>query len=119
MRHLRAGCDGLRGGVAEAAAGAARGPAPPLWTRYLAEAEPPRPGEIVSRLPEDLGAILERAMEWDPRRRYQSALAMAEDLERYVCGAPGPMRGRWLLREPTIRRLGLLAFRAARDGELP
>src|SRR5262249_26787367 len=55
-----------------------------LWARYLAEAEPPRLGTIVPGLPEDLGAMLERAMRRDPRRRYQSAVAMAEDLERYL-----------------------------------
>src|SRR5262249_8211513 len=37
--------------------------------------------------PEYLGAIVERAMARDPRRRYQSARAMAEDLERYHRGA--------------------------------
>jgi serine/threonine-protein kinase len=55
-----------------------------LWARYLAEAVPPRLGTIVPGLPEDLGAMLERAMTRDPTRRYQSAVAMAEDLERYL-----------------------------------
>ena len=59
----------------------------PLWASYLAEAEPPLLETIVPGLPEDVGAILARAMARDPRRRYQSALAMAEDLERYLCGA--------------------------------
>jgi serine/threonine protein kinase len=64
----------------------------PSWARYLAGSEPPRLGTLVPRLPEDLGAILERAMARDPRRRYQSARAMAEDLERYHRGAM--VRGR-------------------------
>jgi serine/threonine-protein kinase len=59
----------------------------PLWASYLAEAEPPRLRTIVPRQPEELEAILARAMARDPRRRYQSALAMAEELERYLCGA--------------------------------
>ena len=58
-----------------------------MWARYLAEAEPPRLGSIVPGLPEDLGVIVARAMARDPSRRYQSALAMADDLERYLCGA--------------------------------
>jgi serine/threonine-protein kinase len=57
------------------------------WARYLAEAQSPRLGAIVPRLPEDLAAILERAMARDPRRRYRSALAMSRDLERCLCGA--------------------------------
>jgi serine/threonine-protein kinase len=56
----------------------------PLWARYLAVAEPPRLGTIVAGLPEDLGALVDRAMTRDPSRRYQSAVAMAEDLERYL-----------------------------------
>jgi eukaryotic-like serine/threonine-protein kinase len=56
-----------------------------LWARYLAEAEPPRPRTILPRLPEELEAILTRAMARDPGRRYQSAMAMAEDLERFLC----------------------------------
>jgi serine/threonine-protein kinase len=52
----------------------------PMWARYLVVAEPPLLRTIVPGLPEHLGAILAR----DPRRRYQSAVAMAEDLERYL-----------------------------------
>jgi serine/threonine-protein kinase len=59
----------------------------PLWASYLAEAEPLPLSAIVPRLPEDLGAIVARAMEWDPLRRYQSAAALAEDLERHLGGA--------------------------------
>jgi eukaryotic-like serine/threonine-protein kinase len=61
----------------------------PLWSGYLAKMEPPRLGAIVPRLPEDLGAIVARAMARDPRRRYQSALAMARDLDRYLGDAAG------------------------------
>jgi serine/threonine protein kinase len=63
------------------------GLARPLWARYLAEAEPPRLGTVVQRLPGDLVSILERAMARDPGRRYPTALAMAEDLEGYLGAA--------------------------------
>jgi serine/threonine-protein kinase len=56
----------------------------PTWARHLAVAEPPHLGSIVPRLPEELGAIMARALARDPRRRYQSALAMAVELERYL-----------------------------------
>jgi eukaryotic-like serine/threonine-protein kinase len=59
----------------------------PLWASYLAEAEPPRPRTILPRLPEELEAVLARAMARDPKRRYQSAGAMAEDLERFLSDA--------------------------------
>jgi serine/threonine protein kinase len=60
---------------------------PPQWARYLAEAEPLRLGAIVPRLPGEVEAILSRALARDPGRRYRSAWAMAEDLERYLAAA--------------------------------
>jgi eukaryotic-like serine/threonine-protein kinase len=63
------------------------GLARPLWASYLAEAEPPRLGTLVQRLPRDLVSILERAMARDPGRRYQTAVAMAKDLEGYLGAA--------------------------------
>jgi serine/threonine protein kinase len=58
----------------------------PMWARYLVHAEPPRLGTLVPGLPEDVGAIVERAMSRNLRLRYQSAVAMAEDLEGYLGG---------------------------------
>jgi serine/threonine-protein kinase len=56
------------------------------WASYLAEAIPPQPRTILPRLPAGLEAILVRALERDPQRRYSSARAIAVDLERFVSG---------------------------------
>jgi serine/threonine-protein kinase len=47
----------------------------PKWPRYALEGVPP-----------DLRAIVEMAMAPDPARRYESAAAFADDLERYLHG---------------------------------
>jgi serine/threonine protein kinase len=41
-----------------------------------------------SSLPRDLTAVLAKALEKDPDRRYQSVAALADDLERYLRGEP-------------------------------
>jgi serine/threonine protein kinase/Tfp pilus assembly protein PilF len=46
------------------------------------------PGKIVIRPDRDLDTILMKALEKDPARRYQSVLAMEEDLERYLADQP-------------------------------
>lgn len=55
-------------------------------------------------VPRDLKAICQRAMEKNPARRYQSALALAEDLEGWVAGRPVSVRP-WSLRERWVRHL--------------
>ena len=47
------------------------------------------PGELLQRLPEGLGAVLARALEKDPVRRYPAASALAADLQRLL-RAPVP-----------------------------
>ncbi len=42
----------------------------------------------ISRLPRDLAAIIERATRDEPDRRYPSAAALSEDLQRYLSGDP-------------------------------
>jgi serine/threonine-protein kinase len=49
----------------------------------ICESPPPKPG-----LNADLDRILLQALEKDPARRYTSAGALAEDLERYLAGYP-------------------------------
>ncbi len=53
--------------------------------RQIADAEPVRPLTNVHR---DLDTICRKALEKDPGERYGSALALAEDLERYARGEP-------------------------------
>jgi serine/threonine protein kinase len=58
-----------------------------LWMRYLAGRDSPCPRTIKPRLPDDLAQILVRALARDPRGRYPSAGALAEDLEGFLAGA--------------------------------
>ncbi len=46
------------------------------------------PREIKPRVPEALDAICRRAMAREPARRYPSALALAEDIERWLADEP-------------------------------
>jgi serine/threonine protein kinase len=75
--------------------------------RVVTEApQPPRRSR--SKLHRDLEAVCLRCLEKDPRKRYPSALALADDLERYVAGEPvrarppgAPARlWNWSLRNP-------------------
>ncbi|GIW70537.1 MAG: hypothetical protein KatS3mg102_0079 [Planctomycetota bacterium] len=49
--------------------------------------DPPRLSQLVGAS-RDLEAIVERAMEKSPARRYQTALEMADDLSRVIAGEP-------------------------------
>lgn len=50
--------------------------------------EPPAPRRVQPALPQDLETIVLKAMEKNPARRYDSAKAMGEDLQRYLEGEP-------------------------------
>ncbi|XZE53722.1 serine/threonine-protein kinase [Planctomycetaceae bacterium SH139] len=62
---------------------------------------PPSPREFRDDVPADLETILLKCLEKDPKRRYHSAKALAEDLERYLQGRPvlakprGPVQRLW------------------------
>jgi WD40 repeat protein/serine/threonine protein kinase len=76
--------------------------------------EPTRPRRLRPRLPRDLEAITLHCLEKEPGRRYPSALALAEDLERFLAGRPIRARQvsfagrywRWARRNPGIAWLG-------------
>jgi WD40 repeat protein/tetratricopeptide (TPR) repeat protein/predicted Ser/Thr protein kinase len=66
--------------------------------------------------PRDLETICHKCLEKDPKRRYSSALALAEDLRRFLAGEPvaarpvGPLGrlGKWARRRPAVAALLLL-----------
>ncbi len=52
------------------------------------EQEPPKPSSLIRSVPTDLDTICWKCLEKEPHRRYASALALAEDLERWMKGEP-------------------------------
>jgi eukaryotic-like serine/threonine-protein kinase len=54
--------------------------------RFLARAEPRRPRDVDPNFPEELEAIIMKAMARDPRHRHASARALAGDLDRFAFG---------------------------------
>jgi serine/threonine protein kinase/Tfp pilus assembly protein PilF len=91
--------------------------------KLLLDTEPRHPRLWNSKIDRDLSTICLKCLEKDPKRRYSSALALAEDLERWIKHEPilarriGPLtRGiKWARRNPTSALLAasLVALAAA------
>lgn len=60
----------------------------PEAVRTITEVAPPRPGRISPALRGDLETIVLKALEKEAPRRYQSALALSEDIERFLADQP-------------------------------
>ena len=60
----------------------------PAIALAISEVPPLRPSQVTPHLKGDLEWILLRALEKEPARRYQSAEALAEDLERHLKNEP-------------------------------
>jgi serine/threonine protein kinase/WD40 repeat protein len=93
--------------------------ATPLETLLqVVEREPERPRALNPRLPRDLETVCLKCLEKDPRRRYGSAEALADDLHRWLAGEPVKARHtppwerltKWVRRRPaTAALLGVSA----------
>lgn len=96
----------------------AEGPTAQEVLRRVEREDPPPPRALNPRVPRDLDTIVCAAMEKEPARRYLSAAAFADDLARFLRGAPvaarpvGPLGrlSRFVRREPTLAASGALAL---------
>jgi eukaryotic-like serine/threonine-protein kinase len=65
-----------------------KGETPMETVRQVLDDDPVTPSRLVPRVPRDLETICLKSMHKDPARRYESAQALANDLERYLRGEP-------------------------------
>src|SRR5260221_12075248 len=56
--------------------------------RLVTHSEPPAPRSLDSGVPRDLETIVIKSIDKDPKRRYQSADELSDDLERFVRDEP-------------------------------
>jgi tetratricopeptide (TPR) repeat protein len=74
------------------------------------------PDMVGARLDRDLATIIGKALDKEPARRYQSALALAEDVERYLARQPilaRPASFPYQLRKMVARHTAGFAFAAS------
>jgi serine/threonine-protein kinase len=91
--------------------------------KLLLDTEPRQPRVLNPKIDRDLSTICLKCIEKDPRRRYSSALELAEDLERWLKHEPITARStgifsrgkKWVRRNPTSALLAasLVALAAA------
>src|SRR5262252_3196290 len=86
--------------------------------KLLLDTEPRQPRAWNPKIDHDLSTICLKCLEKDPQRRYSSALALAEDLERWLRHEPILARHtgfviraeKWLQRNPTAAGIAVLSL---------
>lgn len=94
----------------------------------IVDAEPPSPGTLRAGIPPDLVSVCLQCLHKEPARRYASAKALADDLDRFLAREPVEARRpgfverswRWARRQPSaaalllvVTLLALVGFPAA------
>ena len=88
----------------------------PELLRAISETDPQPPRSVKPGLPEEVSAIVLKALEKDPERRYQSAGEMGRDIASYLAGDPVTARqasGWYMLRKNAVRYKGVATAVAA------
>ena len=106
LYHLLTGCPPFAGGTTYET------------VRLVLETDPRQPRLLNPKVNRDLSTICLKCLQKDPQRRYASALALAEDLERWLKHEPIQARrtgvvGRgkkWLQRNPTVAAVVALSL---------
>jgi WD40 repeat protein/tetratricopeptide (TPR) repeat protein/tRNA A-37 threonylcarbamoyl transferase component Bud32 len=88
-------------------------PTPTQTLQQVCEADPVSPRRLQPGLPRDLETVCLKCLQKEPRKRYASALDLAEDLERFLDGVPvrarrisrGERLVRWGRRNPVVAGL--------------
>jgi WD40 repeat protein/serine/threonine protein kinase/tetratricopeptide (TPR) repeat protein len=79
----------------------------------ILQQQPARPRSVDAQIPRDLETIVLKAIDKEPRRRYQTAVELGEDLRRYLADEPIRARrvtsaerlARWCQRNPAVAGL--------------